>query len=257
MSAELYTFVGNRELPFANPMGEAAMRRALELAMAGKGRGCAVADFGAGFCELPILLAAEHGAKVQAIELAPSIASAARERVRRRLSGESGGSVEVLQGDAGGFKAAIEPERFDLTVCIGSSQALGGLDTAIRTLTRVTKRGGRVLVGEMFWKGEPSEVFCAESGIGPKDLGKFGTVFQAGIMQGLTPLWGVSASEREFDEYEWAHARAIERYLSERPDDVMAHQVAARRRKWSALYVREGRSAVGFGLYLMERDLRD
>ncbi len=55
MIGELYTFVGNKDLAYANPIGEAVMSRAIELLDLRPGD--PAADFGAGFGELAIRVA--------------------------------------------------------------------------------------------------------------------------------------------------------------------------------------------------------
>lgn len=249
MADNLYTFVGNRDLPFANPLSESTVSRAIEvLALR---RAAVVADFGSGFCELPIRLVEKYDAVVTAIELSPMVAQTARLRVQRRLTEHRGtGTVTVHEGDAGKFRATIPPSVFDLSICIGSSHSLGGYQNALTVLTRVTKPGGLILVGEMFWKREPLPPFLQATGMHEGDCAPHHINSERAIEMGLIPLWIVTADDREFDEYEWAHARAIERFASENADMPEARTMLERSRAWRAAYMRWGRHILGFGLYL-------
>jgi cyclopropane fatty-acyl-phospholipid synthase-like methyltransferase len=249
MSDNLYTFVGNRDLLFANPLSEATVTRAIDVLPLR--RGAVVADFGAGFCELPVRLVEKYDATVTAIELSPMIAQTARLRVQRRLAEHRGqGGVTVHEGDAGKFRATIPPSVFDLSVCIGSTQSLGGYQNALTVLIRLTKPGGLLLIGEMFWKREPTPTFLQATGMHEGDCVPHHVNSERAIEMGLTPLWIVSADEREFDEYEWAHARAIEHFAGENADMPETRTMLERSRAWRNAYLRWGRHIIGFGLYL-------
>jgi cyclopropane fatty-acyl-phospholipid synthase-like methyltransferase len=247
MSSELYTFIGHRNLAFANPFGEASMQRAVEVL--GLPQGASVADFGAGSCELPIRLAERYQAKVAAVELSTRMAAVAREKIHARLvARQSAGGVTVHEGDAGAFRATMEPASYDLTICIGSTHSLGGYEKALTLLKRLTRRGGQVLVGEGFWAKAPPVAFLAATGMSADEFHTHGANIDHAVQEGLTPLWSITASEREWDEYEWALARNIESLVGEKCDSAAA--LVARGRAWREAYWRWGRSTLGFGLYL-------
>jgi cyclopropane fatty-acyl-phospholipid synthase-like methyltransferase len=249
MPDNLYTFVAHRELPFANPFSEASMARAIELL--DLRRGAAVADFGAGFCELPARLVEKYDATVTAVELSPMIAKTARLRIERRLKEHPGrGSVTLHEGDAGAFRATIPTSVFDLAVCIGSTHALGGYVNTLAVLTRLTKPGGLVLVGEGFWKREPLPPYLQATGMHETEFFTHHANVEKAMDVGLAPLWVVTAGEREFDEYEFAHARAIEQFASENGDMPEARLMLERSRAWRSAYLRWGRHILGFGMYL-------
>lgn len=258
MSSQLYTFVGHRDLPFANPFGEGSMERAIGVLSLAPG--ASVADFGAGLCELPIRLAERGGAETVAVELSPLMAARARERIHERLvSRGARGGVTVHEGDAGAFRLTVLPGRFDLTICIGSSHALGGYANALGVLRRLTKPGGQVLVGEGLWKREPAADYLRFTGMSESDFGTHATNLEMGVEAGMTAMWAIAATEREFDEYEWAHARAIERFAAERvraggEDDKDARLMLDKSRNWRRAYMRWGRATLGFGLYLFRVD---
>jgi len=247
MSPDLYTFLAHRTLAFANPFGEASMTRAVEvLALP---QGAAVADFGAGSCELPIRLAERYQARVAAVELSPRMAALAREKIHARLvSRQSLGGVTVHEGDAGAFRATMEPASYDLTICIGSSHALGGFETTLTILKRLTRPGGQVLVGEGFWAKAPPEAYLQATGMTADEFHTHAANIDHAVREGLTPLWSITATEREWDEYEWAHTRNLESLAGEKCDSAAA--LIARGRAWRESYWRWGRSVLGFGLYL-------
>ncbi len=141
MSPDLYTFIAHRGLPFANPLSEEIVGRALQLlALRQTDR---VVDFGSGFCELPIRIVETYGAICDAVELSPRIAAAARVRIGHRL-GERGlaDQLRLHEGDAGAFRAQLTPGEFACSVCIGSTHAIGGFDNACRVLSRLSRAAG-------------------------------------------------------------------------------------------------------------------
>jgi cyclopropane fatty-acyl-phospholipid synthase-like methyltransferase len=248
--SDLYTFVGHKSLAFANPFGEASMQRAVEVL--GLGPGALVADFGAGSCELPIRLVERYKARVAAVELSARMAAVAREKIHARLVvKELPGGVTVHEGDAGAFRATMEPQSFDLTVCIGSTHARGGYEKTLQVLKRLTRPGGQVLVGEGFWAKAPPEAYLQATGMAADEFHTHGANIDHAAKEGLRPLWSITASEREWDEYEWALNRNFESLASkecEKCDSSAA--LLARSRGWRESYWRWGRSVLGFGLYL-------
>jgi SAM-dependent methyltransferase len=248
--SELYTFVAHRGLPFANPFSEASMERAVEvLALA---PGAAVADFGAGSCELAVRLAERCQARVAAVELSKRMAALAREKVHARLVSKGlPGGVTVHEGDAGTFRTTMEPGSFDLTVCIGSTHALGGLEKTVKTLRRLTRAGGQVLIGEGFWRRRPPRAYLETTGMHAEEFLSYTGTVELALGEQLTPIWSITASEREWDEYEWAHGRNIEEYAAGRGvDNQIPLEMLRRSRRWRQAYWRWGRRTLGFGLFL-------
>jgi hypothetical protein len=76
---------------------------------------------------------------------------------------------------------------------------------------------------------------------------------QAGIDTGLIPMHATTASMDEWDEYEWKFCRSVERYAREQPDDPDVPPMMDRIHRWRDAYLRWGRDARGFGVYLFYR----
>lgn len=250
MTSDLYTYIAHKDQPYANPMGEAAINRATDLLDLPPGANAC--DFGSGFCELPLRLANRWGAKVAAIELSPRIAQGAEQRIASRPPAR--GSVSLLKGDAGTFRPSFAPESMDLCACIGAPHALGGYHKALEVLFKLTRPGGKILVGEGFWTTpEPSPSYLAATGIAADEFMLHFENIEHALDMGLQSLWSITASQREWDEYEWAHARAIEAYADAHPGDPEAAQMLQRSRNWRRAYLRWGRDTLGFGLYLFRK----
>lgn len=250
MIGELYTFVGNKDLAYANPLSEAVMNRAIDLLELRAGD--PAADFGAGFGELAIRVAERWGAQVSAVELSPMIAAAARERVKARL-GTQAGLVAVHEGDAGAFRAAVPAGSFRFAACVGSTHALGGFEAALEVLLRLVAPGGSVLLGDAIWDQPPARTFLDATGMQEDEAGTFREHVELAQLKGLEVCWATTATTREWDEYEWAHSRAIERFARDHADRPEARAMVERSRTWRLAYARWGRGTLGFGLYLFRK----
>jgi SAM-dependent methyltransferase len=140
------------------------------------------------------------------------------------------------------------PGPFDLAICVASSHALGGFPEALGRLRDLVKPGGQVLLGEGYWRREPTPEFLDSlGGATAAELPDYGGLFSAAEGAGLTPLWSCVASERDWDRYEWTQVLNAERHGGEQ---LRERAVAARQR----LTLPEGRQTLGFALVLLRHD---
>lgn len=248
MSRDLYTFVGHKSLTFMNPMSESAFTQVIDLLDLQPSS--TIADFGSGFCECALRIIERYRAHADCVELSPLIASAARERAARRVPPEL---IRIHEGDAGAFKATIPPATFDLTICTGSSHALGGYQQMLQTLSRLTKQGGRILVGEGYWKKEPDKAYLNEFGMTRDEMPFYEELFVPATALNLICDFSTTSSEQDFDTYEWSHSRAIESHVQLHPNEPTTAQLLARSRSWRRGYVQWGRDTLGFALTLFRK----
>lgn len=248
MNSDRYTAIAHRGMPFMNPMGERSIAALLDILALR--RGANVADFGAGTCELAIRLGERFAVHAECVELSPEIARRARERVAARLPG---GGVRVHEGDAGHFKASVPGASFDLTVCIGSTHALGGFPHAVEVMLRLTRPGGWVLLGEGYWKRTPPPAYLAGTGIAESEFTHLVDMVEFVGGRGLSVAWVHTASEHDWDDYEWAHHRNLEDWARENPHDPDHAAFLARSRTWRRWYLDSGRDTLGFALMLFRR----
>jgi hypothetical protein len=66
-------------------------------------------------------------------------------------------------------------------------------------------------------------------------------------------MHATTASQDEWDDYEWKYCRSIERYAREQLDDPDNPWMLERIRRWRDGYLRWGRDTLGFALYLFYR----
>jgi cyclopropane fatty-acyl-phospholipid synthase-like methyltransferase len=106
-----------------------------------------VLDVACGKAGPAVILAREFGCRVTGVERAPEFAAAARERV---ASAHLDQLVEVVERDATEFE--LEPERFDVAMCLGASFVWAGLEGTLAALVPTVRPGGHVVVGEPYWR---------------------------------------------------------------------------------------------------------
>lgn len=245
MDRARFSFIAHRHLTFCNPISEAKIERAMGLM--GLRPGDSVIDWGAGKCELLIRLVRRYGVRGVGVELAGLFASEARRRTV-----ESGVAAEVVvhEGDAREYLAGMGERRFDLSVCVGSTHSFGDYGAALGAMHGTTRPGGLIFVGEGYWKQPPSKEYLRALGGEESESRTHAENVGLAAARGLVPLWAGTASDDEWDEYEWGYARGIETFVAGHPSDPDAPAMLERSRGWRETYLKWGRETLGFGLYL-------
>jgi SAM-dependent methyltransferase len=187
-----------------------------------------------------LVLAEAFGCTVVGVERAPEFVQVARDRVAQAgLTGR----VQVLEEDARRFP--LEPESFDAALCLGASFIWEGLRPTVAALSPAVRRGGRLAVGEPFWRSWPLASPAADEGF--TGLSETVDRFESDELR-LVGL--IASSEDDWDEYESLHWRALEEWLgaNERdPDaaDIRRQHVDARHR-----YLNSGRERLGWAIFV-------
>lgn len=234
---------------FQTPLTPEILDRAL--AFADLAPGARVIDLGCGNAAVAQHIAEGHDAHVDAVERSPLMADQAEARLAGR---GAGGDVKVLRMGSAEYLAGAEP--CDLLVGIGAIQLAGAelsVADTLAALARHVRPGGALLWGETYWRRPPSAGLLSL-------LGPLGAAYRshaeyvaAGEAAGLLPLYAVTASEQDWDEYAWRYASAVEAYVRDHPADPDAPALKARVDGWRRLYLAEARDAMGFGLYLFRK----
>ena len=219
--------IAHGSLPFFNPLSERDLGEAIELLDLRPG--ARVLDVACGNAEVLRRIAARWEIEAVGYDRDAELI----ERARARAPG-----LELMVSE--------QPPRgpFDLIVCVASSHALGGFPAA---LTRLRELGGLVLLGEGYWRDEPSREFLdALGGAERRELPDYHGLFESAASAGLVPLWSCVASERDWDRYEWTQVVNAERHGGA----MLLERAAAARRR---LTMAGGRDTLGFALTLLRR----
>lgn len=246
MNPKKLASLAHRDHDYCNPLSASKYERLLDLLPLEESS--RVLDLGCGRAELALRIVERFGSNVIAVDNSPFMLDAARERA------EWTGALNKLHLDdinIRDFKA--DPETFHLAFTLDGSASAGGMPEICQKLRGWTRAGGYVLAGVHYWKRKPTHELLQVMG---SREGAFldhrGNVL-AGAEAGLIPLHALSASDDEWDEYEWKYCRSIERYAREQPDDRDVPEMIERVRRWRDAYLRWGRDSIGFAAYLFYR----
>ncbi|MCB5167529.1 class I SAM-dependent methyltransferase [Streptomyces bambusae] len=226
MNREEISRIAHTGHPIAAPLDDGAVRLLLDSALPAGGRG-RLLDLGCGGGEWLLRALSAHpqlraeGVDVSAAALARARQAAARAGVGDRLV--------LHHGDAAGFAPG---GAFDLVLCVGATHAFGGLLPTLAAAREHLAPGGRVLVGDGFWDGEPSAEAVAVLG----ELEDLPTTLDRIAADGWVPVQGHISSRAELDAYEWSWTGSLAAWALDHPEDPDSTRAleaaAAHRTEW-------------------------
>ena len=237
MDRDAVSAITHGDLPFANPLSEAAVEEAIGLLAVPAG-GTAL-DVGCGNGEILARLKRRHGVTTMGIEPSRRRAAIAHDR------------VDVVHEAA---LADVAPMQgaWDVVVCIASSHAFGTWRHALTGLRRLARDGGRALVGEGFWRRAPTAGYLQALGGASEDElpsheGLLAEAREAG--------WQVEdervASDADWARYEETLIANGERHLAEDDAPALRAWVDAAKARWNHP---DGRDTLGFALLTLRAE---
>ena len=143
-----------------------------------------------------------------------------------------------------------EPGGFDLVSCIGASWIFGGHAPTLDALLRMVRPGGWVIVGEPYWRQEPSGEYLEAIGCRREDFGSHFANADAGEERGLELVHTIVSSRDDWDRYEGLQWFATSEFARAHPDDPDLAEIVGRVSKSKAAYLRWGRDALGWSIYV-------
>jgi ubiquinone/menaquinone biosynthesis C-methylase UbiE len=207
-------------------------------------RGSTVLDIACGKGEMLTRLAERYEISGVGVDISPYFVADLKQKLEERVPGAQ---IEILNMDG----ADYSPDQlFDLTMCIGASWVYQGHRGTLRALKAMTRPGGLVLVGEPFWLKEPDEAYLAAENYTRKMFGTHYENVLIGEDEGLVPLYTLVSNRDDWDRYETLQWYATEKYTGENPDDPDVPEILARVTRGRTNYLRSGRDALGWALYL-------
>jgi SAM-dependent methyltransferase len=186
-----------------------------------------------------LILAREFGCRITGVERASEFASEARERVR---AAQLADRIEIVERDAAELE--LEQDVHDVAMCLGASFVWENLHGALAALTRTTRLGGHVVVGEPYWKRWPLPEGVDDGGYVPLA----GTVDRfRGASLSVETL--IASSEDDWDHYESLHWHALEEWLAENPGDPDAPEIRRRYEQYRDEYLNRDRELLGWAIF--------
>lgn len=249
MDRNRFSAIAHRNHAFSNPISETKMMKVIEMvALKSQDK---VIDIGSGKGELLIRLVENYNVSATGIELYEGAIKEAKRNADERIPNRS---LDFIVDDANVAVSKCEQEGYELGICIGSTHALGGLESTLKTLNRLVRKNGYILIGEGYWKQSPSEDYLvALGGAKESDLKTHLENVLVAEELGLVPMWSYVSNDDEWDDYEWLYSSSIENYCQENPNDPDRKAMLQRIRTWRKTYLQWGRDTLGFGLYLFKK----
>lgn len=248
MNRAEFSYIAHQTHDYCNPISAIKVERLLD--MLDLTAAARVVDFGAGKCELLIRLVERFGVEATAIEPERLFADEARRRSLGRISAER---LQVHEQTAEAFLCEHPHARFAAAACVGASHAFGEFSATLDALTDRVDPGGWLIIGEGYWKQPPSREYLEALGGSESELTTHANNVQRAVDKGLIPMWASTASDDDWDDYEWRYSASIEAHASQHPDDPDTPARLERIRRWRTAYLAWGRDTLGFGLYLFRK----
>ncbi|MGH3092619.1 MAG: SAM-dependent methyltransferase [Gaiellaceae bacterium] len=239
--------IAHAGLPFQNPLNEKEVDALVErLPLGGAAR---VVDLGCGKAELLIRILERHDASAVGVDLSPYFLAEARGEAARRAPGAC---LELREEDVA--RTRLEPESFDLAIAVGVGGIWNGYGEALRTLARLVPPGGHVLLGEGYWRREPSAAYLEALGAERDELAGHDGLVAAAREAGLELVEALESSETDWERYERRWAQNGERWAADHPEHPEREELLAwignGRHRFERL---GGRETLGFGLFLFRK----
>jgi hypothetical protein len=159
--------------------------------------------------------------------------------------------LRFVEGDAGATVPTLPDASYDLGVCIGATHACGTLVETLTHMRRLARMGGRVLIGELYWRTPPASGLLEALAMEETDLSTLEVTLASGRRAGLEPLAHVAATPAEFEVYEVAQRDAGRAWCDANPSHPDTPAIRARTEEWWRLYETYTREAFGFAAFLL------
>lgn len=214
------------------------------IAQLGLELGGRVADVGCGNGEFLIRVAEQYEISGVGFDNNPELIQEANAAAEAR---KKSASVSFQTRDLSVYE--WDGDKFEAIVCIGAEFIFGGYEAMLRTLSSALKTNGRLLVGTIFWKKEPSFEYLQLMN-GENSHFDHATTVEIARKHGFVPLYVCRSSDDEWDEFESrvSQKRYLEALLQPKIEEKLS-----RIEKWQNGYLRWGTATMGFGFYILHK----
>ncbi|RCS53093.1 class I SAM-dependent methyltransferase [Bremerella cremea] len=235
--------ITHREHEICNPTSDAKLAQLVKLLRLPNN--AQVADIACGKGLFLMRMAEAYEIRGTGIDISPFFIAAAQQRFQTQAPAAD---ITFQQIDGADFKP--DQHSLDLASCLGASWIFGGHANTLAALTSMVKLGGWVIVGEPFWKQEPTQEYLAACGCRREDFGSFSSNAEAGEKLGLELVHTFASNQDDWDTYEGLQWYATSEYARAHPDAPDLAEVPQRVNQGRTAYLRWGRDTLGWAIYL-------
>ena len=243
-----YFDITHREHVLCNPISVEKIEELIALLRLEPG--AQVLEMAMGKGEFIIRLAEQYEIEGIGIDISPYHVSDAEKKCKERVPDAR---LTFLEMDGAKYKPE-EKENFDLVACIGASWIYGGHKETLKALKEMAAPGSWVVVGEPFWRQEPTSEYLEAIGAERSIFGVHYENVQAGQELGLELVYTLASSPDDWDRYEGLQWYAATGWADEHPDDPDVGEVLKRVKGNRENYLRWGRETIGWSIYVFKKD---
>jgi len=230
-----------------NPMVKEKLYRLCGLLPLGKGS--RVLDIACGKGEFLVVLAELHGVSGVGVDLSPYVI---RDCERKKSERVPEADLVFIEMDGAEYSPE-EGEKYHMASCLGASWVYGGHRGTLQALSEMTTPGGLVVVGEPFWRREPSDSYLEAQNMKREDYSSHVGNVRIGEELGLRCVYTLVSNEDDWDHYETLQWLSAEKYVAKNPDDPDNEEILSRVLRNKNAYLDEGRSTLGWAIYVFKK----
>jgi SAM-dependent methyltransferase len=208
-----------------------------------------VVDIGCGKGEMLIRLAEKYGVKGLGIDKSPYCIREAEGRKHQRTPQAD---LRFLEMDGMQYKPETG-ESSDLAMCIGATWIYGGYRKTVRALHGMTRSRGFVMVGEPFWRANPTQEYLQSEGLSADSFNTHHGNVTPGELEGPRLVSTLVSSQEDWDRSEGLHWSTAAEYALAHPEDTDVEELLARDSEERESYLRWGRDTLGWAIYLFRK----
>lgn len=211
-------------------------------------RGQRLLDLASGKGEMLCTWARRHGIQGVGVDLSAVFVPAARARAAELGVADR---VAFVQAEASAFE--VEPGSFDAVACIGATWIGGGLAGTAGLMRPALAPGGLLLIGEPFWREEPSgEAYAAlDHHLGAEGFASLPGILDRCEAAGLELLEMVLADGDSWDRYVASQWWTVTRWLDDHPDHPDAPEMRGYLGRARRSHLAYGRRYLGWGVFIL------
>jgi SAM-dependent methyltransferase len=201
--------------------------------------GLRVLDIGCGKAWIMRQWAERFSIEGTGLDTNPQFLSVARRKQPAR------GSLRFFEGPAARFQA--EPGSWDVVICLGAIEALGGFVAAVDWMIAAAKPGAALVTGDLTLKHRPAVYTHEHLPLDPVEL--------AAVVQrhGAEVSALISASDADFERYASHHRHATLRWARENPDHPDHDDVLEKCNADWNYYLKTVRSMLGWTVFVARK----